>query len=114
MAEHGGPPAPTGPEMSREIVILTQAADDLEAGMDFYENTEPGAGAYFRDSLLADLRRIALFPGLHALHYGFHRSLAARFPYAIYYRDEGYKRLVVAVLDLRRDPTWIRKRLAAR
>ena len=45
--------------------------------------------------------------------FGFHRALSLRFPYAIFYRFESAKQLVrvYRVLDLRRDPVWIRGQL---
>jgi hypothetical protein len=36
---------------------------------------------------------------------------AKRFPYAIYYTVEGATVSVVAVLDERRDPEWVKSRL---
>jgi hypothetical protein len=49
--------------------------------------------------------------GIHRVVYGQHRLLSATFPYAIYYEVEGHTVLVNAVIDCRRNPTWIRKRL---
>jgi hypothetical protein len=40
--------------------------------------------------------------------------LASRFPFGIYYREHGGETQVFAVLDLRRDPNWIRKELRKR
>jgi plasmid stabilization system protein ParE len=42
---------------------------------------------------------------------GYHRLLAKRFPYAIYYRVVGSEAIVHRVLDCRRDPKWIRRTL---
>jgi len=42
----------------------------------------------------------------------YHRLLSKRFPFAVYYRVEEQAVLVYAVLDCRRRPAWIRKRLA--
>lgn len=100
--------------MIREVVVLEEAASDIELGIDFYEAAELGAGAYFRTSILSDIRRLAMFPGTHSLHFGFHRALSSRFPFSIYYRDDGPARFVVAVLDQRSDPAFLRKSLADR
>lgn len=35
--------------MKRKIVILTEAAFDIELAIDFYDRVEPGVGSYFRD-----------------------------------------------------------------
>ena len=100
--------------MRKQVVVLSEAASDIEQGMGFYEMIEQGVGSYFRDSIIADLRRLGLYFGEHSVHFGFFRALSLRFPYAIYYRDQGEIRQVVAVLDLRRDPDWIRDQLVSR
>ena len=41
----------------------------------------------------------------------YHRLLSKRFPFAVYYRVEDQTALVYAVLDCRRSPAWIRKKL---
>lgn len=96
------------------MVVLAEAASDIERGIDFYNAIENDVGLYFKDSIIADLRRLGVYFGEHRTHLGFSRALAARFPYAIYYRDNGDIREVVAVLDLRRSPEWIHETLAGR
>ena len=100
--------------MKRNVVVLAEAANDIERGIDFYNAIEDGVGLYFRDSIIADLRRLGLYFGEHRIHLGYFRALSARFPYAIYYRDKESVRQVVAVLDLRRSPKWIRETLIER
>ena len=55
-------------------------------------------------TLLADIESLRLFSGIHPLHFEFHRMLANRFPFGIYYREHGDEAQVFAVLDLRRNP----------
>jgi plasmid stabilization system protein ParE len=98
----------------KRVIILADAAEDIEAARDFYEAQEPGIGEYCVDSLLADIESLGLFSGIHPLHFEFHRVLASRFPFGIYYREVGKETQVFAVLDLRRDPNWIRKELGKR
>jgi hypothetical protein len=100
--------------MKKHIVVLAEAASDIERGIDFYNSIKDGVGRYFRDSMIAELRRLGLYFGKHRIHLGFFRALSSRFPYAIYYRDKGDIRQVVAVLDLRRSPKWIQETLAGR
>ena len=46
------------------------------------------------------------------VHFGkYHRRLSKKFPYGIYYLVEADTTLVRAVLDLRRDPEHIKRRL---
>ena len=100
--------------MKKKVLVLAEAASDIERGIDFYDAIEDGVGLYFRDSIIADIRRLGVYFGEHRIHLGYFRALSSRFPYAIYYRDMGGTRQVVAVLNLRRSPEWIRDQLSAR
>src|SRR6476660_10539765 len=70
------------------VVILEDAAEDLESGAQFYESCAPGVGDYFLDSILSDLDSLILFAGVHPIYFGFHRMLSRRFPFGIYYEVE--------------------------
>lgn len=94
-----------------KIKLSEAAQQDLIEGHRFYERQSAGLGAYFVDSVLADIESLQVHAGIHVLYFGCHRLLAKRFPFAIYYRFEGDFVRVYAVLDCRRDPTWIRERL---
>ena len=98
----------------KQVVVLADAAQDIEAARDFYDAQETGVGEYCVDSLLADIESLGLFSGIHPLRFEFHRMLASRFPFGIYYREHGAETQVFAILDLRRNPTWIRKELSER
>jgi len=94
-----------------KIRISEAAEQDHIDGHRFYERQSAGLGAYFVDSILADIESLQLYAGIHVLHFGYHRLPAKRFPFAIYYRVEGDLVRVYAILDCRRDPAWIRGRL---
>lgn len=98
----------------RPVVVLSDAAGDLELGRDFYDSQDFGIGSYFVDSLLADIESLSLFHGIHPIHFGLHRMLATKFPFGIYYEDLLEETHVYAVLDLRRDPLWIHAELLDR
>jgi len=51
------------------------------------------------------------FGGIHQVVNGYHRALSKRFPFSIYYDIKSETLTVVAVLDARQDPLWIRQRL---
>ena len=93
------------------IEVLEDAKEDLVAGYHFYEEQSPGLGSYFLDSVFADIDSLFLYAGIHRVVYGSHRCLASRFPFAIYYRVEGDVVRVRAVIDCRRRPASIRRRL---
>jgi plasmid stabilization system protein ParE len=87
------------------VRILTSALNDLANGREFYEKQAQGVGTYFIDSLFSDIDSLALYGGIHAKAFGFHRLLARRFPYAVYYkRDSDGAVVVYRVLDCRQDP----------
>lgn len=94
-----------------KIRILPSAMEDLLDGYHFYERQAPNLGSYFLDSLYSDIDSLLLYAGIHNVVYGKHRSLSKRFPYAIYYSVEDETVRVHAVLDCRRNPAWIRRRL---
>jgi hypothetical protein len=98
----------------RRVVVLAEAVEDIEQARDFYDAQELGIGDYCADSLLADIESLALYHGIHSRHLGLYRMLAERFPFGIYYRETKKETQVVAVLDLRRDPNWIRSELSWR
>lgn len=94
------------------IKILESATEDLKEGYYFYEFQESGLGDYFLESLYSDIESLKLYAGIHSVHFGkYYRLLAKRFPFAIYYRVENKNIIVHAVLDCRRDPAWIRRKL---
>ena len=93
------------------VVVLDDAEADLAEGREFYELQQSGIGDYFSTSLTSDLESLRLYAGTHSQVFGFHRALARRFPFGIYDLIEDDVAHVFAVLDLRRDPAWIRRRL---
>lgn len=94
------------------IKIIESAKEDLKEGYYFYESQEIGLGNYFLESLYSDIESLKLYSGIHGIQFGeYHRLLSKRFPFAIYYRTDNKDIIVYAVLDCRRNPAWIRKKL---
>jgi len=94
------------------IRILTSANKDLIDGYWFYEKQSEGLGTYFLDSLFSDIDSLRIYAGVHPKYIDrYHRLLSKRFPFAVYYRIENKTALVYAVLDCRRNPSWIREKL---
>jgi len=91
-----------------KIRILDRAEEDLLHGYHFYEEQEIGIGSYFLSNLYADIESLLSYAGIHPKTYkGYHRLLSNRFPYAVYYTVEGEEIRIYAVVDCRRDPSWI-------
>jgi hypothetical protein len=61
----------------------------------------------------ADIEGIKISAGTHRVVYrDYHRLLGRVFPYGVFYTIENDTAIVIwAIIDLRRDPRWIRKRL---
>ena len=94
------------------IKILSIAEHDLEEGYRFYESQADGLGTYFLDTLYSDIDSLAYFAGMQRVVLGYHRLLSKRFPFAVYYRVVDEVVLVSAILDCRRNQSWIRKKLS--
>ena len=94
-----------------KISIQPSALADLRAGFRFYENQQKGLGGYFLDSLYSDIDSLWLYAGIHSQQFGKHRLLSERFPFAVYYNLREDVVMVRAVLDLRKDPSWILQKL---
>lgn len=95
----------------KRVIVLEEAAEDIEAARDFYDEIEQGVGDYFLRRIVEDLEQLTALSGIHGLHFGFHRMLSEKFPFGIYYRETAGETQVFAILDLRREPTWIRAEL---
>jgi len=91
--------------------VFHLAQVDLEEGRDFYEEQAEGLGDYFLKCIFRDLEELERFAGIHEIAHGYHRSLSKKFPFAIYYLVRGDTLEIHAILDCRRDPAWIARRL---
>jgi hypothetical protein len=94
-----------------KISIQPSALADLKDGFRFYEKQQPGLGSYFLDSLYSDIDSLVLYAGIHFRQFGKYRLFSERFPFAVYYELDDDAIWVRAVLDLRRDPSWISRKL---
>jgi hypothetical protein len=96
-----------------KIRILESARQDLVDGFYFYEKQADGIGTYFLNSIYQDIDSLMDNAGIHPLYFGqYHRLLASRFPFAVYYKAIDDAAVIYAVLDCRRKPAWIRASLS--
>ena len=94
------------------IKILDLAERDLLEGFLFYEAQQQGLGSYFLSNLYGEIESLQLYAGIHEkLYKDYRRLLAHRFPFAIYYTVEDEDVSIHAVVDCRKNPAWLRKRL---
>lgn len=96
-----------------KIKLLSSALQDLEDGFYFYQQQSPGLGSYFLDSIYSDIDSLQITAGYHAVYFGdYHRLLSKRFPFAVYYKFDADTVVIYAVVDCRRKPSWIRRKLS--
>ncbi len=94
------------------LEISEDALADLNEGFLFYEAQEQGLGDYFIACVRADIEGLKISGGAHRVVYSdYHRLLSKVFPYGVFYTTESETAVVWAVLDLRRNPEWIREQL---
>ncbi len=94
------------------VRIARSAEADLLEGYVFYERQQAGVSDYFLDSVYADIDALDLYAGIHPKSDDrLHRSLAERFPFAIYYELNDDVAAVVAILDCRQNPASITERV---
>ena len=95
-----------------EVQISEDALQDLNEGFLFYEAQEAGLGDYFAACLRSDIEGLRISAGVHRVVYlDYHRLMSKVFPYGIFYTVEKDGAVVWAVIDLRRDPAWVREKL---
>jgi plasmid stabilization system protein ParE len=87
-----------------KVKILPRALEDLDRGRRFYARQRKSLGDYFLDALFADIDSLELYAGIHMKVFDYHRLLAGRFPYAVYYKVDGETCIVYRVLDCRQEP----------
>ena len=95
-----------------KVQISEDALQDLNDGFLFYEAQAVGLGDHFSACLKADIEGMRVSAGVHRIVYeDYHRLLSKVFPCGIFYTVSGDTVVVWAVIDLRRDPAWIREHL---
>lgn len=95
-----------------KILILESASRDLTDGYWFYEKQSEGLGSYFLDSIFSDIDSLRIYAGIHPVSFKkYNRMLTARFPFSIFYNVIDDTVYIYAILDCRRDTSWIRERI---
>ncbi len=97
-----------------DVFILDEAVDDLNEGKAFYDLQATGIGDYFWDCLISDIESLIIYAGIHSKKLDLFQMFAKRFPYTIYYELIENIAYVVAVLPMRRNPSWIMSKIRER
>lgn len=96
------------------IKILEDAQNDIARSMLFYEKQKEKLGKYFLDSIMSDIESLYIYYGIHIKIENYHRLLAKRFPYAIYYKFSENTIFIYAILDCRSNPSLTNSTLLKR
>jgi len=87
------------------IVLRRRVGRDLAAGFQYYEAQSPGLGERFVAAARTAFEAIGRYPQMFATINGdMRRAVVSTFPYAVFYRIERDRVVVLAVLHTARDP----------
>jgi len=95
-----------------KIEILDEAEKDIATAVFFYESQSEGLGKYFLDSIFSDIESLHIYAGIHIVISDYYRLLSKRFPFSIYYKMKNKTIFIYAVLDCRKNTSWIHDKLS--
>jgi toxin ParE1/3/4 len=85
--------------------LRPEAVSDIHEQAEYYESKEPGLGRRFVRAIMTTVDGIAPKPlKLQCRHGDVRIALVGRFPFGVAYFVDGGDIIVLAVLDLRRNP----------
>jgi toxin ParE1/3/4 len=88
------------------VLFRPQARSEFDEATAWYEQHRSGLGARFVEAVEAVLDQAAQNPQRYAVVFrDVREGLVRRFPYCVYYRDEGDRIVVLAVFHASRDPS---------
>ena len=88
-----------------------EAARELRKAFDYYEDIESGLGYDLYVEVYSAIQRAVAYPlAWPALDGEIRRALVRRFPYGVLYSEEDGGLLVIAVMNLHREPDYWRDR----
>ncbi|MBE9564201.1 MAG: type II toxin-antitoxin system RelE/ParE family toxin [Proteobacteria bacterium] len=87
------------------------AEEEFNKAIDYYEDIEPGLGYDFALEVFDTINRAVEFPKAWAVLEGeVRRSLLKRYPFGVLYSEEKGGILIVAVMNLHRNPGYWQQR----
>ena len=101
--------------MKYTLRFLPAVEDDIITGYTWYEDKASGLGEDFIRMIYAGINNISRTPLFHPQVYGeYRRCLTRRFPYAIYYKIDEKKVIILGLFHCARDPQKINHHLSNR
>jgi hypothetical protein len=96
----------------KQIIIDSEAENELSDSVAFYERREPGLGLEFERAAREAVQTIQVDPERHPLQKdGTRRLVMERFPFVIHYADLPSSLWVLAFAHASRKPGYWRRRL---
>jgi len=97
--------------MNLPVILSPEARAEFDEAADWYGERRAGLGDRFIDAVRDALNRIGIAPHTHGVVWKDVRcALVHRFPYAVYYRVELERVVVIAIFHTTRDPrVWQRR-----
>ena len=93
--------------MALPVVYRPKVGRDLASGFGYYEGQAQGLGEQFLLAVNSAFDAIERYPEMFAhVHGEVRRALVSRFPYAVFYRVESRRVVVLTVLHTARDPKF--------
>ena len=101
--------------MALPVVYRRKVGRDLAAGFGYYEEQAEGLVEKYLAAVDAAFDAIERYPEMFAqVHRDVRRAVVSRFPYAVFYRVESWRVVVLTVLHTARDPKlWPQARKTA-
>lgn len=95
--------------MNLKLILRPEARADLAEAKAWYDRQRKGLASDFKLCIEEAMDRIRGMPDIHAeLENGVRRCLVRRFPYAIFYKLDKARIVVIAVMHTSRDPSrWL-------
>lgn len=91
--------------MALPVIFRRAVGRDLATAYGWYDERRRGLGEQFLSSVDATFDQIEQFPELFAIRYGQVRMAPVpRFPYAVFYRADPHRVVVLTVLHTSDDP----------
>lgn len=83
------------------------AERELREAVDYYEDVEPGLGYDFSVEVYSSVQRAVSYPKAWPILDGsIRRALVRRFPFGVLYSEENGVLLIIAVMNLHREPGY--------
>lgn len=88
------------------------AEQELMDAMDYYEICIPGLGLEFADEIYSTIQRVICFPeSWSEFSKNTRRCLTKRFPFGVVYRIMEGEMVIIAIMQLNREPGYWKNRL---